>query len=104
MACVLTPYERVQRPAPGTDDEKVDTAEQHREIGTCFNGRQVAKVRLPIELVDLDGLISLLTDLRLGITMHTIFAVIKSFFATTCHLTHNVAENQTVPLPTAIIS
>ena len=34
----------------------------------------------PIELVDLDGLISLLTDLRLGITMHTIFAVDQAFF------------------------
>ena len=34
----------------------------------------------PIELVDLDGLISLLTDLRLGITTHTIFAVDQDFF------------------------
>jgi restriction system protein len=34
----------------------------------------------PIELVDLDGLISLLTDLGLGVTTRTTFAVDESFF------------------------
>src|SRR5260370_10178387 len=34
----------------------------------------------PIELVDLDGLISLLTDLRLGVTARTAFTVDHSFF------------------------
>jgi restriction system protein len=34
----------------------------------------------PIELVDLDGLISLLADLRLGITTHTVFAIDQAFF------------------------
>jgi restriction system protein len=34
----------------------------------------------PIELVDLDGLISLLTDLGLGVTTRTTFAVDQAFF------------------------
>lgn len=35
---------------------------------------------VPIEMVDLDGLVSLLTELRLGVTPRTAFAVDEAFF------------------------
>jgi restriction system protein len=34
----------------------------------------------PIEMVDLDALISIMTDLGLGVTTHTVFAVDQAFF------------------------
>ena len=32
----LPPEQRVERPAPGSDDKKIEAAEQHRKVRACF--------------------------------------------------------------------